>query len=125
MRLRNKDVTKKTMKAYESINPNSCHLRVFCVSNQEYRKLKYVDKAGCIKASETGIPQLRTFALQLAAPTIQKHFDRRMETSIPSFIDSVDLWCNKQPVANAEQILAAINAPREVRAIILKRFTYD
>lgn len=115
MKLRNKDVVRKADKAYESIVPDHGQLRVFCVSNQEYRKLKYPDKAGCVKAIDTGIPQLRKFALQLAAPSLEKHFNRRIETAIPNFIDMVDSWCKKQPVANAEQILATVTGPQQVR----------
>jgi len=117
MKMRNKDVIKKADKAYESIVPDYCCFEVFCVSNQEYRKLKFPDKAGCVKANDTGIPQLRKFALKLAAPSIEKHFSRRMETAIPNFIETVDLWCKKQPVANAEQILATVTGPQQVRAM--------
>lgn len=114
IKLRNQDVQKKAKKAYESIVPDGCQLNVFCVSNQEYRKLKYEDQTGCIKASQTGIPQLREFALAIAAPPIEKHFSRRVKTSMPSFIETVHLWCTKKSIENAAEILAIVVKPQQV-----------
>lgn len=114
MQLRNEDVKKKAKKSYNNLVPDDYSLPVFCVSNAEYTKLKYAETRGALQADVTGIPVLRAFALSRVAPTIQQHLERRLEAAVPSFIETVDLWCRKEPVANAAQILAKIREPQSV-----------
>lgn len=111
MLLRNADVGSKARKVFNRLVPNERDLPVFCVSNEEYCMLKYPDQGDCLYPEDTGIPELRSFVLGLAAPHVQKHFERRSKSANPSFLRTIELWCTKAPVDNAEEILAEIMIP--------------
>lgn len=100
---------------------------MFCVSNQEYNKLrkpKEDDSILELDAESTGIPALRKFGMTLGAS--------RIETARESYadrcrllIDCVAMYLDRGFVVNREKVLSEATAPQKVYIIATNLIIYS
>lgn len=114
--LRNIDVQQRAAKAFKDHVPSGVQLNVFCVSNDEYKKWKHPDSSEnhTMDIEVTGIPAVRAFLRERAAPRVQRHFELRIGDTVPSLIDTTKLWCIRAPVENADEIIQTAIEPQQV-----------
>lgn len=117
MILRNADVKQRAAKVFKELVPSGAQLNVFCVSNDEYKKWKHPDSSDnqTMDIEVTGIPAIRAFLLERAAPRVQRHFEIKIDDGVPSLIETTKIWCDREPVKNAEKIIQKAIEPQQVR----------
>jgi len=117
---RNCHVRKELQDAYGPKVPGE-QLGVFCVSNTMYEKFSKKANGDMVRNMVTGsgIPELRRFCQSITAEARlleAKHF---LRSSLPSLLDSLDVWTNTAPVtAGTDDDYTRINVDREaIKAI--------
>ena len=89
-------------------------LQVFCVSNLHYMSLKGARFVNGPRLSPemTGIPALRTFVLESAAPRVQRNLEDFISHRFTVFMKGLAMWAKSFSVEGSSELLTAIEASR-------------
>ena len=87
-------------------------LKVFCVSNVHYSALKgaRVINGPRLSAEMTGIPPLRTFVLECAAPNIERSVEDYITHKFTVFMKGLKMWTSSYSVEGGHDLLAVVQA---------------
>jgi hypothetical protein len=93
-RARNDFVTRRLKQDKQKNFAIGAELPILCVSNSQYLAHKGVEEAGAkiMSVQATGIPALRTYALQLAAPNIWETTKTYLSFNVAGFVHGANAW---------------------------------
>lgn len=94
MDARSRYITRRLREDKQKYLPQGVELPVFCVSNSQYFANKQVDGADVklINPAATGIPTLRAYALELAAPAIWQETKAHLIFRVAGFFYGAYCW---------------------------------
>jgi hypothetical protein len=96
--------------------PNGAPLSIFCVSNLHYAAHKDTESKlqPLLEVKMTGIPDVRRYALTLAAPKLFRSVEDFTKTESSLFFGGLNLWANKEVVDGRQHLLAIVQEPATV-----------
>lgn len=111
---RNQWVTNGINEVLTRLCPEKVIPKVFCVSNMHYLTLKGLEESGSFQLSPegTGIPALRRYVYELAAPGLLQAMEDYIEHHFTVFLKSLGLWVHSRYVPNADKLLAIVEKPQ-------------
>lgn len=101
--------------------PNGRTLQVFCVSNYHYAALKgqRTIESSRLDAEMTGLPALRRYLLERAAPEILQQMESDLNHKYTFFMRGLSLWTKKYTGNGREDLLSAVESPQgKVKAVL-------
>ncbi|KAK3709592.1 hypothetical protein LTR37_010813 [Vermiconidia calcicola] len=112
---RNNHITASLQEAKQEHLPKGVTLDVFCVSNQHYAAHKNATKVSgpTLSVGMTQIPELRKFALRLAAPKILRSLEDFTKHDFSVFIKGLDLWASSELVEGRSELLSIVRSPQQ------------
>lgn len=111
---RSTQVTDRLMERFQKTLPEGQDLKVLCCSNKHYLALKGSSLFGPrLQPSETGILDIRYYALELAAPELMRTFVHYQACSIPLLLKDLGLWLNAARVNGRNELLLMVKGPQE------------
>lgn len=95
--------------------PEGLELPVYCVSNSQYFAHKLVDDADEIimETATTGIPELRAYALELAAPSIWEETKAYLTFSVAGFLHGANAWAEAEHKQRRTGLLQCVNTAQK------------
>ncbi|KAK4889889.1 hypothetical protein LTR27_011402 [Elasticomyces elasticus] len=75
-----------------------------------------------LDAQGTGIPDLRAYALSLAAPALMRTFQSYIHTRFHVFITGVDLWANRRYIKTADELRRIVDKPKIAFMITIEEY---
>ncbi|KAM3423220.1 hypothetical protein BST61_g669 [Cercospora zeina] len=114
--VRNKFVATGIEQELRSHLPQGKKPKVFCVSNAHYSSCKGVaDNATAfqLSAQQTGIPGLREYILELAAPSLFTALEDHLKHHFLVFLKGIQLWVIRKNVQGAEALLDLVKQPQK------------
>ncbi|RMY73457.1 hypothetical protein D0863_03873 [Hortaea werneckii] len=92
--------------------PLDVHLRVHCVSNSHYSAhlLDMEPEGPLLDVDATGIPALRTWLLQLVAPSLLLEIEERIGKCC-AFVHAAAMWAHSTPQTRKAGVLEVARAP--------------
>lgn len=125
VKVRNKDFSDDLWRDKRGYLVPGTELGVYFVSNKHYAALKGV----CIlaqprfDAAGTGVPALRSYALEIPAPALLKTFEKYVTHDFYVFAKGVNLWANKQHVKSPEELRLVVAKPKAEFDAMMRAFT--
>lgn len=121
---RNHNTTRRLKEEKSDHLKSGEELKVFCVSNVHYMALKgaRVINGPRLNADMTGIPAMRAFVLESAAPGLVKAVEDFINYKFTVFMKDVAMWAKSYSVEGSTELLRAVEAPREKIDTLLQGF---
>lgn len=113
--LRNDSITRQLHGKYDSLLPEGCDLKVFCISNKHYGALKgtiNIPKPH-LGADETGIPALRNHILSLAADPDLTYLDTYIKYHYAHHMKGYVLWAHSTRVKSPDELRKIVFQPQQ------------
>ena len=91
-------------------------LEVFCVSNSHYAALKGVEviHGPRLNADATGIPALRKYILECAAPVVLQTMEDYISHSFTVFMKGLAMWAKSYSIEGSAELLQMVKQPQGV-----------
>ena len=104
--------------------PNGASLNVFCASNFHYaaRKNACDIPKPLLEVTMTGIPEIRKFALTLAAPKLLQAVEDFTKHEFSIFFQGLDMWASREVVDGRARLLGIVQVPGAVIKDIIIQF---
>lgn len=112
MDARSRYITRRLREDKQKYLPQGVELPVFCVSNSQYFANKQVDGADVklINPTATGIPALRAYALELAAPAIWQEIKTHLIFRVAGFFHGAYCWAKADHKEHRDVLMKRIKA---------------
>ena len=120
--VRNQHIIASLRRDKEKHLPKGKTLNVFCVSNTHYSAHKNVPNkinGHLLDIAITGIPRLRAFALQLAAPKLIRSLEDFIKSDFDIFFTGLEMWANQRLIEGRNELLGIARMPLDAAANIL------
>jgi hypothetical protein len=112
---RNAYITRGIVEAYQKHMAPDSKLQVYCISNTHYESLKGRPSGDSrqLSASGTGIPNLRSYALNLAAPDSLRT-RKTYINNVGVLTKGAAMWVGANPLDRDESLLKVIGEPLQL-----------
>lgn len=112
--VRNQSITNQLREKYKEHIPEGCMLQVFCISNRHYIAAKGVTSlpAPVLKVQNTSIPELRSYALSIAAPAVFENFESYVH-GFRIFSQGLEMWANGKTVVSTADLREIVLRPQQ------------
>ena len=106
VKTRSTQVRDRLQQKFQDLMPAGKKLRVFCVSNRHYAVHRGAQfKGALLEPDETGIPEMRRWALGLAASGLLRALCQHQGIKIPLLLKDLDLWLRATHVKGKSELL--------------------
>lgn len=124
---RNAFTTRRLKEEKVEYTPAGKELEVFCVSNVHYSALKGARQINGprLDAEMTGIPALRSYIAESAAPRILASVENYIEHRFTVFMKGLAMWAKSYSIEGSEELLRSIEEPQERTADIMDSYLED
>ncbi|KAK4963171.1 hypothetical protein LTR10_000799 [Elasticomyces elasticus] len=124
VKARNGSVAAGVRKEMRSYLPKGTELPFFPVANRHYATIKgaLTLPPPILDAQGTGIPDLRAYALSLAAPGLMQTLQSYIHTRFHVFITGVDLWANRRYIKTADELRRIVDKPKIAFMITIEEY---
>jgi hypothetical protein len=104
--------------------PKGASLNVFCASNLHYAARKNAGDTPkpLLDVAMTGIPEIRKFALALAAPKMLRAVEDFTKHEFSIFFQGLDMWASREVVDGRARLLGIVQVPGAVIKDIIIQF---
>ena len=115
VKVRNKHITESLQREKQQHLPTGKVLDVFCISNLHYMAHKKTEEVmgSVLSVCSTGIPRIREFALQLAAPKLLQSLEDFTKGSFSAFFTNLEMWSQRRLVEGRGELLTIVRQPLE------------
>lgn len=115
VKARGEFITRRLKEDKQKYLPEGMELPVHCVSNSQYFAHKQIDDADDIimDPATTGIPDLRAYALELAAPAIWEETKAYFLFSVAGFLHGASAWAEADHKQRRTGLMQCVNTAQK------------
>lgn len=124
---RNHYITQRLKDEKRQYMPQGAELRIVCVSNHQYSEFKssesQAQRLGDI--NDTGIPELRLYALSLASPGVWETYEEHLLFKIKVFFSGVHSWAQGCSIKRHSGLIAAVQKTNDLWPGLIDNGLFD
>ncbi|KAK4550660.1 hypothetical protein LTR36_000239 [Oleoguttula mirabilis] len=124
VRARNTHIVGALQREKQQHLPKDKKLNAFAVSNLHYAAHKEVATVSgpALSTELTGIPEIRAFALNMAAPKVFRSLEDFINQNFSLFIRALELWANQQLAQGRGALLEMVKEPQTTVADLMSKY---